>query len=251
MSLEESQIEAVATAPESENTANTETVVTDAPEAAEPRLFTQEELDAIVGKEKAKERRKWERDAQKQAADARQVPIAPPDPKQYQTQEAYNDALVAHKVDETIAQRDSQKQHNDAVSAYREREEDTRSKYPDYDEVAYGEGSRVTNAMASVIVMSDIGTEIMYHLGQNRDEARRIANLSPLLQAREIGKIEASLTTSPPVKKTSSAPEPIKPGGSRSSVQTYDTTDPRSIASTDTSDWIAKENKRRMKLAQG
>jgi hypothetical protein len=95
-----------------------------------------------------------------------------------------------------------------------------------------------------------VGPEILYHLGQNPAEAKRIAQLSPLSQAKEIGKLEDKLSSNPPAKKTSSAPAPISPvNGKGTSTPTYDTTDPRSIQSMDTSTWIAKERERQMKKA--
>jgi hypothetical protein len=68
------------------------------------------------------------------------------------------------------------------------------------------------------------------------------------LQAKEIGKIEAKLASNPPVKKSSSAPAPIAPVTARSSgAPAYDTTDPRSIKTMTTSEWIAAERMRQIK----
>jgi hypothetical protein len=68
------------------------------------------------------------------------------------------------------------------------------------------------------------------------------------MQAKEIGKIEAQLTANPPVKKTSNAPSPISPVSARTTGSpAYDTTDPRSIKSMSTSDWIEAERARQVK----
>jgi len=69
------------------------------------------------------------------------------------------------------------------------------------------------------------------------------------LQAREIGKIEAKLASNPPVKKSSTAPAPIAPiAAARSSgTPAYDTTDPRSVKSMSTSEWIEAERLRQIK----
>lgn len=75
---------------------------------------------------------------------------------------------------------------------------------------------RMPASMAQAIVESDVGPEIVYHLSHNPAEAARIAALSPLSQARELGKLEVQLASKPPVK-ASNAPEPIKPVGARSS----------------------------------
>lgn len=73
---------------------------------------------------------------------------------------------------------------------------------------------RMPDSMRMAIVESDVGPEIVYHLANNPAEAARIAALSPLSQARELGKLELQLSTKP--VKASSAPEPIKPVGARS-----------------------------------
>ncbi len=94
----------------------------------------------------------------------------------------------------------------------------------------------------------EIGPDIAYFLGSNPKEADRISRLSPFLQAKEIGKIEAKVAASPPTKKPSSAPAPIQPVAARASgAPAYDTTDPRSIKAMSTSDWIAAERQRQVK----
>ena len=90
-----------------------------------------------------------------------------------------------------------------------------------------------------------------YYLGSNPKDAERISRMSPLAQAKEIGKIEAKLSSNPPVKKTTSAPAPISPVTARSSgAPAYDTTDPRSIKNMSASEWIEAERARQMKKLQ-
>jgi len=47
----------------------------------------------------------------------------------------------------------------------------------------------ITNVMAESIQNSEIGPDVAYYLGTNIKEAERIARLSPILQAKEIGKM--------------------------------------------------------------
>ena len=64
-----------------------------------------------------------------------------------------------------------------------------------------------------VIIDSDAAAKLINYLGSDLDEAARITSLPPVRMAREITKLEAKLAGQP--KKTSNAPEPIKPiGGS-------------------------------------
>lgn len=240
--MELNQNEAVVTAPESESTAAPDAVITQTPEEQEPRTFTQEELDKIVAKEKAKERRKVERDLREELAQQRQAPIEAPQPNQFTSAEDYVEALSDYKTEQKLAEREAQQQRKQVESGYEDRADEARAKYADYDEVAHGSHVRITPEMAEVIKASEVGPEVAYHLGKNPDEAARIARLSPLVQAREIGKIEATLVPNAPVvKKSSSAPEPIRPLGSRSTVPTVSTSDPRSTKLSD-SDWIKQRN---------
>ena len=108
--------------------------------------------------------------------------------------------------------------------------------------------SSVTEIMAQSIQASDIGPDVLYWLGSNPKEAERISRLNPILQAKEIGKVEASLMSNPPVRKTSTAPAPIAPVTPRASgTPAYDTTDPRSTKSMSTSEWIEAERMRQIK----
>lgn len=226
--------------------------VTAAPDAAAPtpegqpepqKVFTQEELDAAIGKRLAKEQRKWEREQAALAA-AQPKPAATPAPAADGTEpDSETDPLV---LAERIAnQREHARHVSKVVEAYQEREELARDKYDDFEDVAYNPRLPVTEAMAVTIRESEVGPEILYYLGNNPAEAKRIAQLSPLSQAKEIGKIETKLASDPPAKKTSSAPAPIAPvSGRAAAAPVHDTTDPRSIQSMDTSTWIAKERER-------
>ena len=134
------------------------------------------------------------------------------------------------------------------VESYHEKEEQARDKYDDFEQVAYNPSLKISTVMAQTIQASEIGPDIAYFLGSNPKEADRISRLSPFLQAKEIGKIEAKVAASPPTKKPSSAPAPIQPVAARASgAPAYDTTDPRSIKAMSTSDWIAAERQRQVK----
>lgn len=243
----ENQNEAVDPAPESEVTAAPDDVNQAPGEQEPPKTFTQEELDKIVAAEKAKAKRQAERrlreELSQQAEQAQRQTAQPPRPDQFQNAEDYAEALAEYKADRKIAEREAQQHQSKVKSGYEDRAEEARAKYHDYDEVAHGDHVRITNEMAAVILESDIGPEVAYHLGKNPDEALRISKLSPLAQAREIGKIEASLSSAThAVKKTSSAPEPIKPVGARSTSPAYDPTDARSAEKMSTAEWIKARN---------
>jgi hypothetical protein len=241
-------------APELETTAAPEPVELETPEEQPveqeaPKTFTQEELDAIVGKRLAREQRKWERE-QAQRFEEQQARQQPSElaPEQFETYEDYAEALAERKAQELLARREAEQQQRAYLDAYHEREEVARDKYDDFEQVAYNPNLPVTEAMARAIQASEIGPDVLYHLGSNPNDAARISRLDPILQAREIGKIEARLGAEPPVKKTSNAPAPIAPVTARSQgTPRYDTTDPRSTKSMSTSEWIEAERLRQIK----
>lgn len=223
-------------------------------ETPEEKKFSQAELDSMIGKRLAREQRKWEREQQAKQVEmqARQsVPKELPPVDQFESPEAYAEALAMKRAEEMLHQRDLQKQQAAIEDSYAEREEEVRNKYDDFDQVAYNPQLRVTDVMAETIKSSDMGPDLAYWLGSNPKEADRISRLSPLLQAREIGKIEAKITAEPFQKKTSSAPEPIRPVTARAANPgVTDTTDPRSVKTMSTSDWIAAERQRQMDKAR-
>ena len=217
------------------------------PEVAEaaPKTFSQEELDAAIGKRLAREQRKWERERERVQP---VVPQAPVTPEQFASNEDYVEALAEQRAEQKLAEREQRKQQAEILNTYHDKEEEVRAKYEDFEQVAYNPNLPITTVMAQSIQASDNGPEVAYHLGANPKEAERISRLSPILQAKEIGKIEAQLAANPPVKKTSNAPAPISPVSARTTGSpAYDTTDPRSIKSMSTSEWIEAERTRQVK----
>jgi hypothetical protein len=236
-------------APEQEATAapepevNSPEVSTEQTEQLAEKTYTQAEIDAMIGKRLAREQRKWERDQAAKQAETQTLQSVPTD-----IDESDPHAVVLKKAAELVAQRDAAKQQAEIMEAYAESEEKVRDKYDDFDQVARNPNVPITEVMAEAIYASDVGPEVAYYLGSNIKEAARIARLTPFMQAKEIGKIEAKLASDPPVKKTSNAPAPISPVTARSNGSpSHDTTDPRSIKSMTTSQWIEAERARQMK----
>jgi len=242
MSEEVSSAEVPAPTPEVTAEPVVEVSAPEVPEAA-PKTFSQEELDAAIGKRLAREQRKWERERVQPV-----VQQAPVTPEQFASNEDYVEALADQRAEQKIAEREQRKQQAEILETYHDKEEVVRAKYDDFEQVAYNPNLPITTVMAQSIQASDNGPEVAYHLGANPREAERISRLSPIMQAKEIGKIEAQLTANPPVKKTSNAPAPISPVSARSSGSpAYDTTDPRSIKSMSTSEWIEAERARQVR----
>jgi len=234
--------EQVATAaPEPEIVAPVETQ----PES--PKSFSQEELDAAIGKRLAREQRKWEREA-RQAEAPKPVPVEQVTPEQYTTTEEYVEALTTSKAQQIVQQQQYAKQQQELLGSYHEKEEDARGRYEDFEQVAYNPKLPITDVMAQTIQAADNGPDIAYYLGTNPKEADRIARLTPILQAKEIGRLEAKVASEPATKRTSSAPAPISPVTARGGHSgSFDTTDPRSLKTMTTSQWIDAERARQVK----
>lgn len=232
----------------------------------ESRTFTQDELDKIVAKEKARVERRLAKEIRREVEEAlkAQTPQAPqtpeaaakPKPDQFSTTEEYVEALAAFKAEEIFRTKtqesESQRReaelrqrHQSVVTSYQERVEQAMEKYPDFEDVAYSPDVPITNAMAATIQESEKGPDIAYFLGKNPAEAQRIAKLSPFLQAKELGKLEAKLESAPAPVRTSNAPPPINPiRNATAGTGFVDTTDPKSLKQMGTSAWIEAENRR-------
>lgn len=215
------------------------------------KAFTQKELDALITKRLAREQRKWEREfaskLEESKASNKSLNI-----DDYENINDYAETLAEQKAQELLHQKEAKRQFDSLMSAYEDSEEKARDKYSDFDDTVSARNLTITEHMGDAILASDDGAEILYYLGRNPKLADKIAQLSPTIQAKEIGKIEARLLDTPNIKKVSSAPAPIsgaKANGSSNAV--YDTTDARSVKSMSIDEWIKAENARAAKLGRG
>jgi hypothetical protein len=98
---------------------------------------------------------------------------------------------------------------------------------PDIERIVNSPNLIINRASAFAVKDSEAGPQIIKYLHDNPEEARRIYGLSEVASAREIGKLEIKLTTSPAQTTTttnriSQAPDPVKPIGSTGSLITAD-----------------------------
>lgn len=110
-----------------------------------------------------------------------------------------------------------------AAEAFSYRETEARERFADYDAVTRNPNVPITESMAQVIRDSELGPDVAYHLGKNPAEAARIAGLSPIAQAKELGKLEVALSAPKPARKVPAAPvqpvSAIAAGGSKDPAQ--------------------------------
>lgn len=180
-----------------------------------------------------------ERGGGKPQAEQKAKPAGLPKQADYENYEDYIDARVAYRADQVVEQRlqtarqDSQKAQQartqrDLEQAYHQRVDEARDQYEDFDEVAYSDDVQITAVMRDALVESEFGPHVQYYLGDNPDEAAKIAALSPTAQIRAIGRLETRFAnkaeekseageaeTGAPARKTTSAPPPVKAFGGK------------------------------------
>lgn len=130
-------------------------------------------------------------------------------------QEAYLTALADWRLAEREREREQQTQQQQAQQATAERitqlqaaEAEFSKANPDYEGVAKNPQVPITQLMADVMLENpSTAPAIAYYLGQNVEEAARIAQMTPVQAARAIGAIEAKVTTTP---KPAPPPKPVK-----------------------------------------
>ncbi len=209
--------------PEDEGEVNPAEPPQDGPKA---KKTAQDRIDELTRARREAEREaKYFRDlyegkAQPQRETAKDEGPKAPDPNDFDMGDMdprYLDALVDFRVQQgldKVQSRVAQDLHLQAgARVWEARQDEARAKFADYDEKVIDGAHNwpCTPEMAEAIRTSDAGGEVAYHLASNPDEARRIATLAPIAQARELGRIEATLTATPkdpPSVKTTNAPKP-------------------------------------------
>ena len=162
-----------------------------------------------------------------------------PNQESFDTYEDFQDALIQWNVDQriqvvetdrraSIEREQGQKNYDTAVAAHYERIDAYREVGPsDFDSVIRsGQDLPLTAPMRDTVLSSESGPALMYHLSKNPEECDRIANMHPMAQIKELGRLEARIegvtqagpSSSPePVTR---APRPIKPVGGGATTPT-------------------------------
>lgn len=147
------------------------------------------------------------------------------DPTEYQRR-FYKWARENEKVQERTQK--AQQQYQERVRTVAEKEAAFTAEHPDYDAVARAPNVPITGFMAAAMFEGDDTPAVAYYLGKNLDEAAKIAQMSPIAQAKAIGKIEASLSApasqrQPEPKTVTNAPAPVtKLSGSPAAKKSYE-----------------------------
>jgi len=153
------------------------------------------------------------------------VPPSAPKKEMFASEEEYIDALSDWKAQRLVGERDRKTHETHEMAEARKRLEgheqrlkEAADRYPDIEDVARDPTLPVSQAMGLVIMESEAGPDLLHWIDEHREEAAKIAALSPAKAAAELGKIELKLATKPAVT-VSKAPKPIVPVGSNNNVQ--------------------------------
>jgi hypothetical protein len=228
---------AVATEPEP----TPEPVEPNAEDAApEPGTETPEQIEEKkrqTGSARAKAKLAEEREKNRQLLERleRLEAKGTPEPKQpapegkpklddFESFEAFNEALTDWKVDQKLRARESEAQTTKAVQSWEAKKEAARAEIEDFDEVL---ADMIAPAPVVVAVMneSEHTAKIAYHLAQHPDELRKINQMSPPAAALAIADIALQFKAAPEPKKEApktKAPAPINPVAARSAVPPVD-----------------------------
>jgi hypothetical protein len=160
------------------------------------------------------------------------------DPLAFASDSEYQRAVIAQTAQQSQAefaktQADAAAQQAKIVEQqiWDARVADYREEVPDFDAVAYSASVPYSRHGMQMVRQLPEGAQVAYFLGKNVAEAQRIANLTPLETAFEMGRIAQRLK-GPPRKVVSQAPNPVPTVRARGAVTGYrpDSNDPDAYA---------------------
>lgn len=149
-------------------------------------------------------------------------------PAKDQTPEEKATAYIDGLVEQRLTKRDQERQQRAAQAEFSRRTAEVRARRPDFDELIDSVAHiPVSQAVNEALLISERPGDIMCELASNPAELARISALPPIAAAREIGRLEAQLTSStpPPVKPKSAIRPPAPPtsvNGSASSTRSLE-----------------------------
>jgi hypothetical protein len=134
-----------------------------------------------------------------------------------QAQEQYQQRVIDDKISKAVEAKTKERLFDERQSRASEKDPDIPAKVS----MLASSLARIPNGptIATAILESDSGPQVAAYLNDNPGETMRLARMSPLAAAMEIGKLSARINSPSPAPlkpRVSKAPEPITPGGSGS-----------------------------------
>jgi hypothetical protein len=160
---------------------------------------------------------------ERQPAPQAQTADQEPQPSQFNDAFEYAKALAEYTADKRIGEMRKQdaeakeaQERQKVIDQWANKVQAAKASMPDFDDIVASSDVVVNDDIRDAILESDVGPQILYHLAENEDVAKKIAGLSAKQALREIGKLEARFEakeTAPETKPVvrSKAPQPIQP----------------------------------------
>ena len=147
-----------------------------------------------------------------------QVEEVEPKPEQFTDAFEYARALAEYSAEQALKNRDKQEAERKAneerqklIQSWQSKLEVTKAELPDYEEMIASADVQVSNEIRDAILESEVGPRILYHLAENIDEARKIAEMPMISALRAIGKLEAKYEAQSTSKEAPKAEAETKP----------------------------------------
>ena len=145
-----------------------------------------------------------------------------PQPSQFSDAFEYAEALAEYTADQRIANMKREEaaakeaeERQKVINQWTSKVEAAKANLPDFDDIVASSDVVVNDDIRDAILESEVGPQILYHLAENDEVAKKIAGMSPKQALREIGKLEARFEAKPEEKPApivkSKAPAPIQP----------------------------------------
>ena len=144
-----------------------------------------------------------------------------PQPSQFNDAFEYAKALAEYTADKRIAEMKQEEakakeaaERQKIIDQWTQKVQKAKADLPDFDDIVASSEVVVNDDIRDAILESDVGPQILYHLAENDEVAKKIAGLSPKQALREIGKLEARFEKAEQPTQSvakSKAPAPISP----------------------------------------
>lgn len=105
-------------------------------------------------------------------------------------------AMELQKMQEKQAKDQEKMQHvHKSYKALEESLDNGSDKYEDFDHIVKSEDAPYTDAMRDASLLIENAPEVLYHLGKDKEKLKRISELHPLEQAKEVIKLSMALAS--------------------------------------------------------
>lgn len=162
--------------------------------------------------------------------------VREPQPEDYETNADFIRAQARWEVEQEFVKKDAERskkakeeeeakrEKEEINTSYKQRAQEAVKRYPDFIETVQSAKIDVEQDSLELIMSSEFGPDIAYHLAKNPDDADKFSKLSAIGAAKMIGRLETRFDNKTPKKgkKLTKAPSPIKGIKTKTNVSSKD-----------------------------